>query len=386
MTCADLQPAGDLVRLRDAWIEAVHLKGRSLRSMESWVSETGRFIEWCAARGVVNGRDVSRSVLERYRRHLFYYRKPARKDGTGGGAPLALRTQYQRLTYLRSWFKWLTKNDHIPANPAADVEMPRVPDALPRDIFTPEEAERVLGVPDITDIVGLRDRALLEVIYATGMRRMEACRLGMYDLDAGRGVVHIRQGKGKRDRVLPITQRALAWVERYLLESRPKLATGTLAPFGRRPGAKAQAQGTRGYAARAVPGYLRARKWGHGLPEGADPKDVLFLTKYGEPFDEDSLGQTVRQIVEKAQIPGKKGACHVWRHSMATGMLNNGADVRFVQAMLGHASLETTQIYTRVSVEKLRQVCEATHPGRKAEEGEGGASEDGGLAPAPCEP
>lgn len=363
------QPAGDLRLLRDAWIAAVHAQGRSLRSLEHWVNETTRFILWCEARGVVNAMEVSKPILERYQRHLFYYRKPPGKDGTGGGQPLAMRTQYHRLTCLRQWFKWLTKKDHLPANPASDLDMPKIPVTVPKDIFTPEEVEKVLGFPDITDTLGLRDRAILEVIYATGIRRMEACRLGIYDLDAGRGVVQVREGKGQKDRVLPITKRALEWVERYLVESRPKLATGALAPMGKKRGPKAGHAGTRarrGMVMQAIGDDRMGRHWGIDLPRGASAKDVLFLTRHGEPFDVDALGTLVRSYIEKAEIPGKGGACHVFRHSMATGMLNNGADIRFVQAMLGHASLETTQIYTRVSVEKLRQVCEATHPSRPA--------------------
>lgn len=371
MSTAKLAPStdsGDLRRLRDAWLTAVLMRGSSERSLQSCRSETTGFIKWCEARGLMNAADIGKPILERYRRHLFYYRKPPKKDAPAGsdGEPLGLRTQYMRLACLRSWFKWMTKNDHLAANPAADLDMPKLPGSLPKSVFTPEEVERVLGMPDITTPLGLRDRAILEVFYATGLRRMEIARLSIYTFDPARGVVHVHEGKGRQDRVVPITQRARVWVDRYLREVRPLLAASTLVP--------GFARGKPGTASRTT---ATARRFGHELPPGMNPRDALFLTQYGEPFDVESLGHTVRQHVVKAEL-GKGGACHAFRHSMATGMLDNGADIRFVQAMLGHKSIETTQIYTHVSVEKLRQVYEATHPSR--------ASGEAQVAPAPCEP
>lgn len=345
--------AGDLPRLRDLWLESLLMRGSRPRTLAKLRDELTRFLAWLAARGVLRGAEVSRAVLERYRRHLFYYRQAV------NGRPLSLRTQNVRLANLRAWFKWLTRQDHIPANPAAELDLPRLPRALPQNVFTPEEVERVLGMPNLLDPIGLRDRAILEVLYATGLRRMEVARLGVYDLDPVRGVVHVREGKGRHDRIVPVTRRAQGWVDRYLSEARPLLASGVLVP---------------------VRGKRRlVRRYGNELPPGMDRKDVLFLTQYGEPFDIVSLGHMVGRHVKAAGIPGKGGACHLFRHSMATGMLNNGADVRFVQAMLGHQSIETTQIYTHVSVEKLREVYEATHPGaRKPGVGEPAADQAAG--------
>jgi len=358
---------GDLLTLRDAWLQAQLMNGSTSRSLSSWNYEVTRFTAWCEARGVLHAKEVSKAVLERYRAHLFYYRKPPQKDGTKGGDPLSVSTQAQRLTYLKSWFKWLTRQDHIPANPAAEVDLPKVPQSLPKDILVPSEIEKVLGMPDVQDVIGLRDRAMLEVVYATGIRRMEVARLGVYDIDQARGALVVRQGKGRKDRVLPITRRAMDWVDRYLQESRPRLATGTLVPFGRRAGPKATANGKRGVITRSIasftPGYAKDRKYGFEMPPGTQPKDALFLTKHGEPFEVGTLGHLVKGYMDKAEL-AKPASCHTLRHSMATGMLNNGADIRFVQEMLGHASLETTQIYTHVSIEKLRQVYEATHPSR----------------------
>lgn len=178
-------------------------------------------------------------------------------------------------------------------------------------MLTAAETEQVLAQPDIHDPLGLRERALLEALYSTGMRRMELINLKFYDLDTERGAVTIRQGKGKKDRVVPIGERAVAWVEKYLSEARPKLVVEP------------------------------------------DP-GTLFLTAEGEPFSLDHMTFTVRNHVAAAKL-GKMGACHLLRHTMATLMLEGGADTRFIQEMLGHSKLSSTQMYTQVSVRMLKK-------------------------------
>jgi integrase/recombinase XerD len=164
----------------------------------------------------------------------------------------------------------------------------------------------------------VRDRAILEVLYSTGIRRRELCELGLYDVDGGRGTVMVRAGKGNKDRVVPIGERALAWVERYVREARPSLVT---------------------------------------LPDCG----VLFLSRFGSGMSLASLGAKVREYIEEAQV-GKKGSCHLFRHTMATQMLERGADVRHIQEILGHADISSTQMYTHVSIKKLKEVHAATHP------------------------
>lgn len=166
---------------------------------------------------------------------------------------------------------------------------------------------------------GLRDRALLETLYATGLRRMEAAGVGVYDVDLQRGTLWVRQGKGGRQRVVPLGERAVAWLDKYLSEARPQLlATDTQA---------------------------------------------LFLTDYGEPMRADHVSARVKRYMRFAGVD-KVGATHLLRHACATHMLEGGADIRFIQEMLGHANLETTEIYTHVSIDKLIAVHRATHPSR----------------------
>jgi integrase/recombinase XerD len=181
--------------------------------------------------------------------------------------------------------------------------------------------EQVLSQPDVDSDLGVRDRAILETFYSTGIRRMELTNLSIYDLDVGRGTLIVRQGKGKKDRVVPIGERALDWIDRYITDVRPTLVV--------------------------------------------DPNEpTLFLTAYGEPISNDSLSAWVTRYVDAAAI-GKKGSCHLFRHTMATLMLEAGADVRFIQEMLGHQKLDTTQLYTQVSIRELKRIHELTHPSAK---------------------
>ena len=150
-------------------------------------SGIGFFVAWCHERGLSEPLDVTRPVLERYQRHLFHYRQK-------NGQPLSFRSQHSRLVPIRVWFRWMARQRLILHNPASELELPRLGHRLPKHVLTTSEAERVLAQPDVNDPLGLRDRALLETLYSTGMRRLELANLKLYDLDTERGTLMIRQG------------------------------------------------------------------------------------------------------------------------------------------------------------------------------------------------
>jgi len=255
---------------------------------------------------------VTRDVIVSYQRWLHEYRKR-----TGG--PLRVSSQHGRLVAVRGLFRWLVKQRELRVDPAAALELPRMTaQRLPQPL-TDAEIARVLAQPDLTKPTGLRDRALLETAYSTGLRRMELIRLRSHELDLARGVCMIREGKGQKDRVVPIGERAADWVLKYLDEARPALVAGP------------------------------------------DDEGVVFLTRTGRPFHPNHCSRLVREHVVAAGVR-KRGACHLLRHTMATGMLEHGADVRVIQEILGHARLTTTQLYTRVSIRLLKTVHTATHP------------------------
>ncbi len=316
----DLLPHGDandpqgMLHLREQYLEAMQVKNFSERTLENRRRYIGYFIGWSEQRGLTKPSEITKPILERYQRFLFLYRKT-------NGDPLTFRTQFGYLVALRSWFKWLAKSNHLLYNPASELELPKLEQRLPKYILTAQEADLIINLAEVDTPLGIRDRAIMETLYSTGVRRMELAHLSMYDIDAQRGTMKVRQGKGQKDRVIPIGDRALAWVQRYLLEVRP------------------------------------------GLLVGEQAGDILFLTHHGEPFSGERLSQLVRGYVDAAQV-GKTGSCHLFRHTMATLMLENGCDIRFIQAMLGHRNLTTTQVYTLVSVRVLKDMHTATHPAK----------------------
>src|SRR5262245_30055388 len=153
------------------------------------------FIAWCEERGVERPAQVTRPMLERYTRHLFHLR-------TDTGAPLGAETRYNELSTLRCFFRFLAQKNYILFSPANDLELPRLGTRILRATLTHEEAERVLAQPDVTQELGVRDRAILETLYSTGVRRAELVHLCLFDLDRARGTVMVRQGKGRKDRIV----------------------------------------------------------------------------------------------------------------------------------------------------------------------------------------
>jgi len=302
-----------LTQSMERYLEWMRVKNYAGETVEARRFYIGVFVDWCESRSLIRPSEITKPILERYQRHLFHYRK---QDGD----PLTFRSQYNRIVALRTWFKWLTKHNFILMNPASELDLPKLDKRLPRAILTEQEAETVINQPDVTTATGLRDRAILETFYSTGIRRFELMRVAVHDLDPERGTLFIRHGKGKKDRIIPIGERAIAWITKYLNDVRPELACGR-------------------------------------------DQGILFLTHLGEAFTPNRLTQLARTYVEKAKLH-KAGACHLFRHTMATLMLENGADIRFIQAMLGHAELSTTQIYTQVSIKKLKEVHTLTHPAK----------------------
>jgi integrase/recombinase XerD len=309
-------PLGMAVLL-ERFLEHLRVKNYSERTVENNQANLTFFIGWAAERSITRPNEVTKPIVERYQRHLYHYVK---KDGK----PLSFRSQHMKLVAIRTWFKWLTRSNHLLYNPASEIDLPKLGTRLPKHVMSIREAESVLNQANVDDSLGLRDRAILETLYSTGIRRLELIGLSVYDLEVERGTLMIRQGKGKKDRVVPIGERAITWIERYTREVRPTIIV--------------------------------------------NPNDpTLFLTHLGEPFSTSRLTSMVREYIQKAAI-GKKGSCHMFRHTMATLMLENGADVRFIQAMLGHSKLETTQIYTQVSIRKLKEVHDLTHPAKNRRE------------------
>jgi integrase/recombinase XerD len=296
-----------------AFIEHLQQKNYSPATIRTSALNLGFFIDWCFERSLMYPEDITRHVVDRYRKYLFRYRKP-------DGEPLAFRTQTQKLVQLRNLFSYLCKKHVLLYNPTFDLELPKTPRTLPRNVMTEQEVERVLALPDTETILGIRDRTIMEVLYSTGIRRGELVNLRIFDVSRDLGYLTIREGKGRKDRVIPIGERALLWLDKYLNESRPSLMI-------------------------------------------ADDENALFLTNTGWSFSLDVMSNLIRNYIKASGIP-KQGSCHMFRHTFATVMLEHGADIRHIQKMLGHTNLEATEIYTHVAIKALKDIHTACHPAK----------------------
>ena len=296
-----------------AWLRA---RGFAVDGLWTRRADLKEFCDWCAEREVTRPEHLNRVVLDLFQRFLSQRPK-------ADGEPLTPNTQGKKLHTVAKYCRWLVRERLLAYDPSAELEMPRSGLRLPRAVLTAEEAERVLAVPDTSTVLGLRDRAILETLYATGIRRAELIRLNLEHVELNRGVLSIRHGKGDKDRFVPIGDRAAAWIRAYLDRSRPQLLVH-------------------------------------------DDERALFLSVRGVRINDHYLTEVVAKALAGSGV-GKPGGCHLFRHTAATLMLEGGADLRFIQQMLGHASVETTQVYTRVSLEKLKAVHSVTHPGARLE-------------------
>jgi integrase/recombinase XerD len=270
-----------------------------------------RFFRFLRARKVRDLRGVSEADVVAYARQL-------QRERTRSGTPLAAETQRAYLMHVRRLFAFLERRGAILQDPALDLVMPRV-ERLPRVVLTESQVRELVAAPSAATATGKRNRAILELLYGTGIRVTECARLETRDVDLSKGALFVRQGKGKKDRVVPVMGRAAAALDVYLREARPQLVRHPSEP-------------------------------------------AVFLSKIsGRALSPGAIELLVRQSAKAAGIPLRVSP-HTLRHSFATHLIQGGADVRHVQELLGHASLSSTAIYTRVATADLQSVIRKSHP------------------------
>ncbi len=226
------------------------------------------------------------------------------------------RTSHSRcITSLRRFFRYLMQEELVTKDPMQLIELPKKESHLP-EVLSMSEVEMLLQTPDVKKPLGLRDRAILELMYATGLRVSEVINLKLADLHLELGIVQTL-GKGQKERLVPIGDTAVMWVQRYLKTARPKL--------------------------------LRT------------PNDYLFVNFHGNQLTRQGIWKNLKQQVKLAGIK-KNVTPHTLRHSFATHILENGADLRIVQELLGHADISTTQLYTHLSKKRLAKIYNEAHP------------------------
>lgn len=290
--------------------EYLQLRQFSPRTVDSYVGELKYFFDFLETVAVKDLASVTRDVIEEYRTHLYYAEHRGQK--------LSARTQGTRLGAIKAFTRFLNRERFLLTDPAISVELPKIPKFTPPVLLSEDEVEALLDAPDTSTWLGVRDRAILELLYGTGLRNQELRRLTLDEVDLERSEIRLRRGKGNKGRVVPLGEEAVAWLERYLERSRPLLVR---------------------------------------MPTDR----TVFLSARGLLMPSMTLGGVVRRAARRAGLD-KKVTPHVLRHCYATHLLRAGAGVRHVQALLGHASLATTQRYTKVEVSDLRVVVDTFHP------------------------
>jgi len=323
----------ELARLVEEHLADALAKGRARGTVAYRRVYLGQLLAWLEERSIVRARLVTPRVLGDY---LVYLIAHETRYNRAEPTRLSVKTLAAEVSVLRSFFRWLAAKRVVLFDPAENLKLGDRTQPLPKAVLTDAEVRALLRAPR-QDVLGLRDRAIFETLYSTGLRRAELCALDLYDVDPANAIVRVRRGKGGRDRVVPIGSWALDAIRRYLRESRPHLAVKPKEP-------------------------------------------ALFVAA----ITHRRLGiKTLNLIVRKhAAAAGieKRVTPHVLRHTCATHLLQGGADIRYVQAILGHASVATTQIYTRVAIEDLVAVHRQHHPRRRMKI-DGPAGPNGGILP-----
>ena len=318
----------DLQGLRDGYLRARRAQGIAEGTVRYERLYLTHFLAWLRAEGVLDVRRVTPDHAREYALALARHRYRAGRGERCEPRPLKPRTRTTRLLVVQGFFRWLLARGVVLLDPTAALTLASKARQLPRHVLSEAEVRKLLDAPDLATPVGLRDRALLSLLYSTGLRRSEVSSLDVADVDLTAGTVFVRRGKGGKPRLVPLGESAAQDVVAYVTRGRPVLAEGHRMP--RTPAL---------FVGVAGPG--RAHQ-GHRLePEG--------------------VSQLVGRACEKARL-GRLVRSHALRHAFATHMLRAGADVRHVQRLLGHSSVVTTETYTHVAIRDLAEVHARCHP------------------------
>lgn len=290
----------------DAWLDAIWMeKGLSRNTLASYRSDLLLFTGWLSARTTLRTDllAATRDDLRDYLEHLH-------------AAGIGERSVARLLSCLRGFYRHQLREGRVTVDPTLRVNSPKPRRVLPKSL-TEDDVERLLAAPDVSATIGLRDRTMLEILYASGLRVTELVTLTLPQLGMQQGLVRV-MGKGSKERLVPLGDVAIDWLRRYLAEARPLLMGGTLS-------------------------------------------DTLFPGRHGAAMTRQTFWHRIKHAARLAQID-KPISPHTLRHAFATHLLNHGADLRVVQMLLGHSDLSTTQIYTHVARQRLKDLHARHHP------------------------
>jgi integrase/recombinase XerD len=297
-----------LESLRSSFLESLRVKGQAPATLTTRSEALTTFFRWLTREGFDDVREVTREHIRAYQLSLTQSKMTA-------------YTVQGKLSGLRRFFEYLETTDTVLLNPCWGMVLPKNADRLPHNILSQAEAVRILNAPDTQTKQGIRDKALLELFYSTGIRGEEMAQLTVLDVDCKNGFVRVTKGKFAKDRVVPMGSKAAQYVAEYLRQVR---------------GPWSQHQKDE----RAL--WL-SNRWPHG------------------PVTKQAIAVLVCRYKKRAGIT-RPGRTHLWRHTCATHLVQGGANLAYVQRLLGHRSLETTQLYTRVSGAEVAQTIKRKHP------------------------
>ena len=304
--------------MRNRFLEYLSALNYSPLTLVNYGRDVKVFLAWLIKNTSLNSiSDVTATHLSQYQ--IALYQTEIKDKKTRETKRLAIGTQSNKLAAMKRFFLWLFEEGSIVYDPSVSIQMPKQPKTLPRNILTPSEAKRLLESIPVKKPIDIRNRAILEVMYATGIRRKELIDLSIYDVDLIADTIRIEHGKGDKTRIVPLTKNAKSAVKLYLEEARPVFAV--------------KAGQTRLFVSSLSGGKL----------DGAD------------------IARIVRQAAIRAGIK-KNITPHTLRHTCATHLLKGKADIRQIQKLLGHRRLSSTEIYTHVELGDLQEVISRCHP------------------------
>lgn len=290
------------------------MENYSAKTISDYLNQLQFFLRYLQNANLEELSQIDKEAIHQYQ--LYLYNNQAK------GKSLSLETQYARLVPLKTFFRWLVKRGYFLYDPTTQLELPKRKKNLPKGIMTRKEINRILCQPDADNPLGLRDKAILELLYSTGIRNSELRSLTIYDADTSHGELRINQGKGRKDRIIPLGEIAAKYLETYLQNSRTELV------------------------------------------KGKKENNLLFVSKNGQKITLANLLWLIEKYVQQARIT-KHITAHSFRHTCATHMLRGKSNIRYIQELLGHSSIATTQIYTRVEVSDLKREHKRCHPREK---------------------
>ncbi len=298
----------------ESFLKHMDTQGFSKRTITDYRYNLRYFLDYLEKEKIDSFSKVTPDTILSYQDYIHHEYKPTRKK------VLSLGYQVNLLKVLKALFRYLVRDGSILSDPTLGLKMPKLPKRLPTNVLTKREIKKLLAAPNTKTASGMRDRTIFEILYSTGIRKGELANLKLRDIDLSSRQITIRKGKGGKDRIVPLTKKATEVIDHYLRNYRSDLLAGA----------------------------------------GKDPGHLI-LNDRGKKLGKHWATWTINRYLKKCKIK-KKVTTHTFRHTFATHLLKNGASIRVIQELLGHESLNSTQIYTKVEISDLKRVIDKKHP------------------------